>query len=261
LGSKAAGRAPGNKLSGDAGALTATEDEGLSAVFGGVIDLRPETDEVVDRGDGGDQHREVDGGDGDPQDGDDDDAKLPLIPLMGQDGGDDGDDLGDGFQLAQVAGLNGESLRGGNRTKAGDEELAADDHDGDPDFDDLRVVGDQGDERASNHDFVGDRVEEHAEGGYLGALACQITVKPIGDRGQDEEDGGQLLLLAVRLPGKVRRQDPEQQGDHGDPAHRDGVGQIHCKPFVFIITSVQGPRCGTNCGKFAEQDNMGRMAA
>ncbi len=56
----------------------------------------------------------------------------PVVPTMREDGCDDGDDLDDGFELADLAGFNGEAFRGGDGAEAGDEELAADDEDGDP---------------------------------------------------------------------------------------------------------------------------------
>ena len=34
-------------------------------------------------------------------------------------------------------------------------------------------------------------------------------------------------LRAMHMPWKVRRQNPQQQRDHDDPAHRDGIGQVH----------------------------------
>ena len=64
-------------------------------------------------------------------------AELPLVPVVGEHGGDDGDDLGDGFELAEIAGLDGEPFRRSDGTQDADEELAADDDDDDPDLDDL----------------------------------------------------------------------------------------------------------------------------
>jgi hypothetical protein len=46
----------------------------------------------------------------------------------------------------------------------------------------------------------------------LRALAGQITVEAIGNGSQDEENRGQLLLLAVSLPGKMRRQIQSSRG-------------------------------------------------
>src|ERR1017187_1019922 len=100
------------RILGSAPALAARKHKGLAADIRGAINFSPETDEVVDCGDGRYQGSEVDGCDGDPLDRNDEEAELPLVPLMGQDGGDYGDDLGDRFQLAQVAGLDGEALRG-----------------------------------------------------------------------------------------------------------------------------------------------------
>ena len=148
---------------------------------------------------------------------------------MGEDGGDDGDDLDDGFELADLGGLDGEAFGGGDGAEAGDEELAADDEDGDPGGHDARVVGDQEDEGGGDHELVGEGVEQHAEGGDLAAAAGEVAVQAVGDGGEDEEGGGEDLLLAVagRARGNVRREDPDQQRDAGDAAQRDGVGQVH----------------------------------
>jgi hypothetical protein len=146
----------------------------------------------------GDQHREVNGGDSDPLDRNHQHAELPLIPVVRQDGGDHGDDLNHRFQLAQVAGLDGETFRRGDGAQPGDEKLAADDDHGDPDLDHLGVVGHQGNERAGHHDLVGNGVKQHAHGGDLLALARQVAVQPVGDRGQDKKNRSRNLLLAVR---------------------------------------------------------------
>ena len=60
------------------------------------------------------------------------------------------------------------------------------------------VVGHQGDKRAGHHDLVGQRIEQHAHGGDLAALARQVAVQAVGDRGQHKQNRGQDLLLARR---------------------------------------------------------------
>jgi hypothetical protein len=37
------------------------------------------------------------------------------------------------------------------------------------------------------------------------------------------------------------RKNPQKQRDHGDPAHRDGVGQVHIKSFICIISTTARP--------------------
>ena len=111
-----------------------------------MVDLLPEGYEVVDGGDDGDDDHEVDGDEGGPLYGEDEVSEVPLVPAVGEDGGDDGDDLDDGLEFAEVAGLDGESFNGGDGAQSADEEFASDDEDGDPRFDDVRIVGDQGDE-------------------------------------------------------------------------------------------------------------------
>jgi len=79
-----------------------------------VVDLLPEADEVVHRGDDGDDRHPVDGAERDGVHGDDDRAEVPVVPAVRQDGGDDGDDLDDGLELADVGGFDGEAFGSGD---------------------------------------------------------------------------------------------------------------------------------------------------
>src|SRR5260370_15114821 len=125
----------------------AAEDEAaaFAAGVGGVVDLLPEADEVVDGGDDGDDGHPVDGGDGDEMNSNDVAASPvgkpdPVVPAVGEDGGDDGDNLDDGLELADLAGFDRETFSGGDGAQAGDEELTADHENGDPRLDDTGVV-------------------------------------------------------------------------------------------------------------------------
>ena len=87
-----------------------------------MVDLFPEADEVVNRGDDGNNSHPVDSGDGDKVNADDEATvevgePEPIIPPVGQDGGNDGDNLDNGFEFADLTGLDGEALRGGNGTQ------------------------------------------------------------------------------------------------------------------------------------------------
>ncbi len=66
------------------------------------------------------------------------------------------------------------------------------------------------------------------------AAAGEVAVETVGDAGEDEDDAGDDLLLAaaeaggaVALEGKDGREDPDEQRNAGNTAHRDGVGQVH----------------------------------
>ena len=228
----------------------AAEDEAaaLAAFVGGVVDLLPEADEVVDGGDDGDDGHPVDSGDGDEVDADDEAAPIPVVPAVSEDGGDDRDDLDDGLELADLAGFDGEAFGGGDRAQARDEELAADDEDGDPGLDDAGVVADQDDVAGGDEKLVGQRVEQHAHGGDLVAATGEVAVETVGDAGQDEDDAGDDLLLAaaeagsaVALPGEGGREDPDEQRNAGNAAHRDGVGQVHERVLADVrVVDVRG---------------------
>jgi hypothetical protein len=219
----------------------AAEDEAaaFAAFVRCVINLLPEADEVIDGGYDGDDGHPVDGGNSDEVHSDDEAAAEvgkpePVVPPVSENGGDDGDNLDDGFQLADLAGFDGKAFGGGNGTKAGDEKLAADDQDGDPWFNDGGCIGDKDDVGRCDHELVGEGVEQHAHGGDLAAAAGEIAVQAIGDAGQDEDERGDNLLLAaakpgcaVSLKGEDGREDPDEQRNACDTAHRDGVGQVH----------------------------------
>jgi hypothetical protein len=223
----------------------AAEDEAaaFAALVGGVVDLLPEADEVVDGGDDGDDGHPVDGRYGDEVDADDVAAAqagkpVPVVPAVGEDGGDDGDDLDDGLEFADLAGFDGEAFGCGDRAEAGDEELAAYDEDGDPGGDDAGVVGNEDNVGRGDHELVGEGVEEHAHGGDLVAAAGEVAVKAVSDAGEDEDEAGDDLLLAaaeaggaVTLPGEGGREDPDEQRNACNTAHRDGVGQVHGPGF------------------------------
>ena len=66
--------------------LAPCEHRGVAAVLAGVVDLLPEFHKIIDGGDGGDQHREVYGGDGDPLDRNNEHAEVPLVPAMSENG-------------------------------------------------------------------------------------------------------------------------------------------------------------------------------
>ena len=65
------------------------------------------------------------------------------------------------------------------------------------------------------------------------AAACEIAVQPVSDGGRDKDQRGDDLLRAVvrhagmRVHRSMRREQPDEQGNACDAAHRDGVGQVH----------------------------------
>src|SRR5882672_2508773 len=64
----------------------AAEDEAaaFAAGVGGVVDLLPEADEVVDGGDDRDDGHPVDGGDSDEVNADDVAAPVPIVPAVSE---------------------------------------------------------------------------------------------------------------------------------------------------------------------------------
>jgi hypothetical protein len=154
--------------------------------------------------------------------------------------------------VADLAGFDGEAFGGGDGAEAGDEELAADNEDGDPGWDDTRVVGDEDDVRGGDEELIGQWVKQHAHGGDLVAAAGEIAVEAVGDAGEDEEDAGDNLLLATAEAcgtvaageGEGGRKDPDEQRNAGNAAHRDGVGQVH--RFLMAPTWLDVRRADTS---------------
>lgn len=136
-----------------------------------MLDALPEGYEVVDGGYGRDERHVIHTDHGDEIERNDEPSDVPVAPAVSEDGGDDGGDLDDGFEFAEVAGLDGEAFGGCDGAEPADEEFAADDEDGDPGLDDVRVVFDESDVGGGDEQLVGQGVEEHAHGGNLAAAA------------------------------------------------------------------------------------------
>jgi len=98
------------------------------------------------------------------------------------------------FSLPIFRRLDGEALRRGDGAQPGDQELAADDDDGDPRRHDARVVRDQDDVGRGDHQLVRERVQQHAQGGDLPAPAREVAVQAVGDGRQNEDARRQQLL-------------------------------------------------------------------
>ena len=65
-------------------------------------------------GDDGDEGHPIDGDFRGEADGEGIPAHVPVVPAVREDGGDDGNDLDDGFELADLAGFDGEAFGGGD---------------------------------------------------------------------------------------------------------------------------------------------------
>jgi len=160
---------------------------------------------------------------------------------VGEDRSDDRDDLDDSLELADLAGFDSEAFGGGDGAQAGNEELAPDDEDGNPWLDDAGVVADEDDVAGGDEELIGERVQQHAHGGDLVAAAGEVAVESVSDARENKNDAGDDLLLAaaetggaVSLPGEGGREDPDEQRNACNTAHRDGVGQIHERVLASV---------------------------
>src|ERR1051326_2440437 len=80
--------------------------------------------------------------------------EVPAVPADGQHGRHHRDNLYHHLQLAQLARLNREPFRSGNRTQPGNKELPSDDQHHDPYIHDIRHQSQQSDVACSDHQLV-----------------------------------------------------------------------------------------------------------
>ena len=138
-----------------------------------------------------------------------------------------GDDLHQHLGLAQLAGLDGEAFRRRNGSQAAHQELAPNDDDGHPRRHGARIELHQSDEGGCNQQLVGHRVQQHAHGGHLGALAGEVAVNGIGQGSRNEDKRRQQFAVAVGRAEAAAGQDPDQDRDAEDPGERDVVREVH----------------------------------
>jgi hypothetical protein len=227
----AAGSGGFDEMSDDSGIalLAPAENEGsTSAFFYLVINLLPESNEIVARGPERQHHHEPDRHERDPVhrkeisvvDG-------PLLPAMVENYRHDGDNLHNHFELAEIAGFNREAFGSGNAAQPTDQELPADYDDGDPGCHQRRVELNQGDESGSNEQLVGQWVEQHSNGGDLATFAGDVAVDPVGNRSDDKQNRGEQFLLAIDAGEARSREHPDEQWDAEDTGERDGIRKVH----------------------------------
>ena len=192
-----------------------------------MVDLPPKADEVVGRRKDRHHRHPVDRGVGNQPDGDNEAEPVPVVPAMRQNGRDHRHNLKDGFQFTDLGGGDRKAFGGGDRPKAGDKELAADDQDRDPRRNNARVVGDQRDIGGGHQQFVGERIEQHADRGDLLAASRKIAVQAVGDGGCDKHERSGRLLQTGRVDGRVGAEQPDQHGNGRDAGERDGVRKVH----------------------------------
>jgi hypothetical protein len=167
---------------------TAKHEGSSSASFCGLaIDLGPESDEIVHGGDDRDSDHEPDGHSCNEIDRDDEIAEIPGLPVMVDNRRHYADDLHNHFQLAEIAGLDGKPFGRSDAAQSAYQELTTNDDYRYPGWDDARIELHQRDESRGNHQFVRQRIEQHAHGGHLATFPRQVAIEAIGDGGQDEQ--------------------------------------------------------------------------
>src|ERR1700730_16951053 len=188
-----------SSCSGDIAFSPPAEDEGAaSALHHLAIDLRPERDKIIEGRGQRQKNHEPDGDNCDPVDGKNIRAYRPVFPTVVEDDGDHGNNLHQHFEFAQIAGLNGEPFRGGNRTQTTHQKLARNNHYRDPGGNQAGVELNQRDESGGDKKLIGQGIEQYAHGSDLSAPAGEIPVDPVGDGGGDKEGRSQQLLFAVK---------------------------------------------------------------
>ena len=178
--------------------------------------------EVVEAGEGGES-------DGAPEGDLDEEAVFVGEPVeeavfVGlhddpDEGGDAEGELEGCLPLAEVVGGDDLAFFDGDLAEAGDEELAADDEGGGPDG---AVFRGEVDEGGGNEDFVGEGVEEFAEGGDEVEFPGEVAVHEVTDGGDDEGDEGDEVAGGAAEGGRDDEDGGEDQAGEGD-----AVGKVH----------------------------------
>src|SRR6266516_1323203 len=151
----------------------------------------------------------------------------PLPPAMIENHGDHGNNLHKHFELAQIAGFNGEALGCCNRSQAAYQEFSADNYDGNPCRDQSRIELDQSHEGSSDQQLVGERIKQNPHSGYLPAAARDVAIDSVSDRGRNKERRSEQFLFTISRGETVRGKHPDQQWDHANPDERNGIGKVH----------------------------------
>ncbi len=171
----------------------------------------------------------------------------------------DGNDLDHHLELAEIAGLDGESFRGGNRTQPAHQEFPADNDYRDPCRDQAGVELHQRDEGGCDEKFVRQRIEQYAHGRDLAALARQIAINPVGDGSGDEQRRSQQFFFSAGTLKAVGRQNPDQQRNAGNASKRDGVRKIHRSPGATGAMSRIASRLSSSRNGDATKETGGKV--
>src|SRR5438128_5961299 len=205
------------------------EDEGAApALYHLPINLGPECSEVVDGRHQRQNNHEPDRHGGGHANGEEiTPVNGPLPPAMSQNHGYHRYDLHEHLELAQVTGLDGETLRSCNGAQAADQEFASDDHDRHPCRNQAGVELNQGHECGGDEQLISEGIEQHPDRGDLPTFAGQVTVNSIGDRGDNEQRRGHQFFLPMGAAEAIAGENPDQQWDAENAAERYVIGQIH----------------------------------
>ncbi len=90
------------------------------------------------------------------------------------------------------------------------------------------AVDDDGDDRGADQDPVGHRVEDLAQRGDLMEPTGHVAVDPVGRAEHAEQYGGRRLAVGAE-------EQPQEEGDAGQPDHRDQVGNGEDPVEVLIL--------------------------
>src|SRR5208282_1575442 len=153
----------------------------------------------------------------------------PLFPAMVQNHRHYGNDLHQHFKLAQVAGLDRETLGGRNRTQSAHQKFAANDDHRDPRRNHAGIELHQGDERGGDQKLVRQRIKQHPDRSNLPTLARKVSVNAVSNRGRYKQSRRQQLFLSAHALKTVGGKNPDQQRNAANAGERDGIGKVHEK--------------------------------
>ena len=192
----------------------------FAALLDAIIEVAPKSMEILQRGDQRADHHQ-------PEKNKPDQLQ-PVRSFAGDEHG-DGANLQNHFCFAESGRGNRETLGGSDIAQAENGELAPDDDYHHPGFDEVHVH--QGNECGGDEQFVGDRIEQDAEGGYLQATPREIAVRPVGEGGKKKNQNPPKFKMHGESPNfqvrTARQQNDDQHWDEEYPQQCQRVREVH----------------------------------
>lgn len=151
----------------------------------------------------------------------------------GEDEGTEGNVLDNGLPFAQATGRHDNAGGGGNPAQSGDDNLAAENDQGDPggEF----AGGNEHDQGGGHQHLIGQGIHQLAQHRYFFVLAGEVTIDPVGSGGDTEHQPGNQGIGG----GLLTEQKQHQAAGENEPAACDQVGEIEdFRTAIQLIVTI-----------------------